>query len=238
MDFFEPFLDLVFPRTCAGCGRPVEGLAERHVCWDCRAAIPVITDPFCSVCGDPVDGEVEHDYVCSFCRDRRPHFDLARSAVRFRGPLKDIIHALKYGHASCLVRDLAPYLAACVRTCYPRVLADAVTFVPLYPRRERERTYNQSALLSRRLAALLGLPYLPSALRRVRDTSTQTHLDSHARRLNVRGAFVAVNERWLRGRQILLVDDVMTTGATVDECARTLKDAGAAGVFVVTVARG
>jgi ComF family protein len=121
---------------------------------------------------------------------------------------------------------------------FDSVSLDGVACVPLYPLRERERTYNQAALLADGLADRLGVPRAPGVLRRVRRTLSQTGFDAGARRQNVRGAFVAEHARWLDGRTILLVDDVMTTGATVCECARMLLQGGAHRVYVATVARG
>jgi ComF family protein len=137
-----------------------------------------------------------------------------------------------------LSRDLADFLEACWRTHFNGADLDAVTFVPLFPRKQRERTYNQSHLLAAELAPRLRCPLLTRCLRRVRYTATQTHLSMDERAANVRGAFAVSDPDWVAGRNLLLVDDVMTTGATVSECARVLKEAGAGRVYVITVARG
>ena len=201
-------------------------------------SLELVVHPFCRQCGDPVDGAVEGEYTCSWCRRTRPNFDAARSAVRYRGGLRRAIHALKYEKAVCLAADLVPLLEACVRTQYARVHFDAVTAVPLYPKRERERSYNQSALLSRGLARALGMQSFSRCLQRVKPTATQTNLTARQRMKNVHNAFAVSNAEWIEGRTLLLVDDVMTTGATVAETSRALKKAGAAGVYVATVARG
>ncbi len=232
----SPLLDVVYPRVCTVCGAPPD--AGGHLCWDCRADLPVIQLPFCSVCGDPVEGRIDHDYVCSWCCSERPAYAMARSALRYRGPVRELLQALKYRGASHLRADLAGYLVACVSAQFPREVFDAVTGVPLHARRERERTYNQSILLARELATRLGAPLEGRCLRRDAATPTQTHLTAAQRRENVRGAFSAPDPEWVHGRRLLLVDDVMTTGATVGECARVLCRAGAASVHVVTVARG
>lgn len=237
MSFVSTLLDIVYPRSCVACGNTT-GEGQGYICWDCESGFDVISMPFCSVCGDPAEGLVEHQYLCSYCQRVRPYFEAARSAVRYRGAVRTILHSLKYGKMTFLVRDLLPFLSACVKTHYSRVCFDGVTFVPLYPRKERERTFNQARLLGGKLARELELPFLPDCLRRTRYTVTQTDLDASKRRANVHGAFAAQNRKWLDGRTLLLVDDVMTTGATVNECSKVLKEAGAAGVFVVTVARG
>ncbi len=230
-------LDIIYPRLCGGCGGVPEGRGM-HLCWDCLREAVFVRDPFCSRCGDPVDGAVHHAFNCSWCRRTRPSFVLARSAVRFCGSMKQVMHAFKYQRACHLAGDLGGLLAGCVRAHYAGVPFDAVAYVPLHPRKGRERSYNQSRLLAVSAARKLGLPVENRCLRRVRITTTQTRLSAEERKANVRGAFSALSPEWIDGRRILLVDDVMTTGATVNECARVLVEAGACCVYVATVARG
>ncbi len=230
-------LDVIYPRVCGGCGGVPEGRGM-HLCWDCLGDAVYVRDPFCSHCGDPVDGAVHHEFTCSWCRRTRPAFALARSAVRFRGTMKQVIHAFKYERGCHLAGDLGGLLAGCVRAHFADLSFDGVTYVPLHPKKGRERSYNQSRLLAVSVARKLGLRVEHRCLRRVRLTSTQTRLSAEERKANVRGAFQAVTPEWIEGRRLLLVDDVMTTGATVNECARVLMQAGAYSVHVVTVARG
>lgn len=232
-----PVLDLLWPRSCEACGKPA-GEAARYLCWDCLSALPVIEAPFCCRCGDPVEGDITRDYICSLCVDRAPAFDRARSAIRFRGGIKDVLHRFKYSQATHVDHDLAVLMHACVRTHYGNECFDAVTFVPLHPAKERTRTYNQARLLAGRLSRMMGVPLARGCLSRVRETGTQTHLNMRERARNVAGAFAVRCPEWVAGRSFLLVDDVMTTGATVAEISRLLKEAGASRVCVVTVARG
>ncbi|MEI8351595.1 MAG: ComF family protein [bacterium] len=233
----EPLLDLFWPRSCEICSRPA-GRAARYLCWDCLASLPVIEPPYCSRCGDPVEGDISRGYVCSLCVDRTPAFDLARSAVRFRGGIKEVLHRFKYSQAVHLARDLATLLQAGIATHYRQERFDAVCFVPLHPARERSRTYNQARLLAGRVARLLELPLACGCLARVRETGTQTRLNLRERARNVHEAFKVDCPEWVRGRNFLLIDDVMTTGATVNEAARVLKRAGCGRVCVMTAARG
>jgi ComF family protein len=237
MQTLKAFLDIVYPRPCACCGARV-GAEGGCVCWDCRARFEYIKDDYCACCGDPVDGVAGNSFLCAACVSRKPAYRQARSVLRHRGGFRDALWAFKYGHACFLAEDFAGLLKGCVDAHFPAVRFDAVTSVPLHPRKERSRTYNQSALLGCALARRLGVPYFGRCLVRERDTSTQTRLSAAARRRNVRGAFGARAEDWIGGRRLLLVDDVMTTGATVDECSRVLCKAGATTVHVVTVARG
>ena len=231
------WLDLLYPRTCPGCGSDA-GPAHGHVCWDCTAGMSWVGDPLCCVCGDPVYGEVGHVYTCAACRQRKPWFDAARSAARYRGPMQTLMQAFKYGHGLYLARDFSRMLQACIGAHWPNLRFDAVCAVPLHPRKQRERTYNQSLLLARHLARQYNTLELSRVLCRIRPTVSQTGLSASVRAANVREAFQTRHKEWIEGRGFLLVDDVMTTGATLNACARVLKKSGARSVHAVTVARG
>lgn len=229
-------LDLVYPRYCAGCGGAT-GDEHDYFCWNCKAELSFISLPYCAVCGNPVSGMVDAEYTCYPCSEKRPAFDQARSVARFRGRLRQLIHDFKYNQAVWLRRDLARLLVSGVSTFFDPAGLDLVAPVPLYPARQRQRSYNQSQLLAENLARHFRIPLKGNLLLRTRPTATQTHLTAEERATNVRGAFRVHDRDRPEGRSILLVDDVMTTGATVGECARVLKAAGAAQVLVITVAR-
>lgn len=231
------FMDLVFPRACAGCGKAV-GEEALYLCWDCLSRIPVIHPPFCSICGNPVDGVIDEVFECSSCSQERPFFDIARSAARYSGVVEALVQDFKYHRATWLTNDLASLMLTCFRTHLPREDIDAVTYIPLYPTKERERSYNQAGLLAQRIAAHFHKALYHNMVHRTRPTRSQTHLTASERTANVKNIFAVKRERALKGLSVLLVDDVMTTGATVNECARVLKGAGARKVVVLTVARG
>jgi len=209
-----------------------------HLCWDCLSDTPRVEPPFCVCCGDPVAGDIQHDYTCFACSRETPQFDFARSAVRYEGAVGEALRSLKYESALWLADDLARLLLACVHAEYSEVEFDFVTPVPLYPPRQRERGFNQSALLGAALARRMGVPYKEKAVRRIRPTTSQTGLTAPQRAANVSGAFRIGLFVRLVGKKVLLVDDVMTTGATVNACAGALRKGGAASVHVVTAARG
>jgi len=230
------FLDMVYPRGCQHCGAPADGM--RFFCWECLADFHYVQPPFCSRCGDPVPGHIDHEYLCVYCSRHAPAFDGARSAVRYEGAAGMAIRAIKYQWATWLIPDLTGLLEACRQAHYDLLRFDGVCYVPLHPVKRRERGFNQAALLAERLARRHRMPLYRGLLRRTRDTGSQTRLTAAQRASNVAGVFEVVRGGRAMGQRLLLIDDVMTTGATVNECARVLKKAGAESVYVLTVARG
>ncbi len=230
-------LDMLYPRSCIGCGAPAPE-TFRHVCWDCWSDAARIEPPFCRLCGDPVAGAVDHGFVCYACAADKPFFDGARSAARYAGVVGEALRMLKYEKALWLAPDMAELLQGCLRAEYPDRKFDLVVPVPLHHVRRRDRGYNQSAVLAAELGRRIGCRSMPGMLRRNRPTTTQTNLTASQRLSNVENAFQSRRANWLAGRRVLLVDDVMTTGATVNACAKALKQGGATSVHVLTVARG
>jgi ComF family protein len=232
-------LDLLFPRLCPLCGE-VSDRAGRLICWTCFARLPLHTvdDAVCRHCGLAPEGRVDGPFLCDGCRQSPPGFERARTAAPFRGGIRAMLHAFKYNGATWLCADLVDWLEGAVRTYYDPAQIDLVLPVPLHASKLRQRSYNQAALLAASLARRLQLEVRPDALRRNWATPTQTRLSAHARRQNVHGAFGVAHPEWVRGRTLLLVDDVMTTGATLDEGSRCLKAAGAWRVWAIAVARG
>lgn len=229
--------DLFFPRTCMGCGGPPDA-GFHYLCWDCLEGTEWLQPPMCSRCGEPVAGRIDGAYACHLCDTVKRHFDLARSASRYDGVVADAIQQLKYAKSLWVVNDLSSFLHACVDSHYDAAPMDWVVPVPLHATRRRTRGFNQAEVLARGLGKLIHKPVLSGALRRIRPTISQTNLTARERPSNVRGAFAVGGSKPLQGSACLLVDDVMTTGATVSECARVLKASGVVRVDVVTVARG
>jgi len=208
------------------------------MCWDCFSDVPKVNPPFCWVCGDPVAGDIQHDYTCFACSRETPAFTHARSAVRYEGAVGLALRELKYNQSLWVVEDLVDLLEAGVKAEYASVELDIVTSVPLFSTRRRERGFNQAALLGSSLARRLKLPFRESLIRRIQPTVSQTGLTASQRTANVCGAFRTGLFMKPTGRRVLLIDDVMTTGATVNACSRALKKGGAVSVHVMTVARG
>ena len=203
----------VWPRRCAGCGDSPTG--SHVLCERCLGAIPRLSLPLCARCL----AREAADPVCA----RHAGFTVW-PAWTYDEHAAVAIEALKYGGRT----DLAPALAAELARVVPASpRLDFVTEVPLHPTRERERGYNQSALLAAEFARLAGVPHLPGVLRRVRATAAQARLGPAARRANLRGAFAARHPGQIAGRRVLVIDDVVTTGATLEAALAALRDAGA-----------
>ena len=237
--WFDAAVGLLYPPACVACETAVSG--GEFLCAACGEEARRIEAPFCRVCSMPFAGEMpEGGFTCSNCLDRRFAFECAVSGWRHTGVVRDVVSRFKYQRQHYLRRPLGRWLAetwetdARLREGPP---VGALVPVPLHARRRRERGFNQAEVLCRSLGRHAGLPVWDT-LRRVRFTETQTHLARNERLENLRGAFaMARRRRPVSGAHLLLVDDVFTTGATVDECARVLRRAGAASVRVLTVAR-
>jgi ComF family protein len=190
----------------------------------------------CRLCAQPVEGWVT-EFVCDQCRARRPAFDAAAAAFRFEGVLRSLLLDFKFNCAFHLRDDFADWLEASVRVRYDPAAIDAVVPVPLTLFRRWDRGYNQCSLLARALAARLDRPVAETAAVRCGHPRRQSDLPAEERWANVEGTFRVRRRELVRGRTILLVDDVMTTGATLSACAQALKEAGAERVWCATLAR-
>lgn len=222
--WWQAVLDLLFPPRCQVCGAP-DGFP---LCGKCWRSFPRLSAPVCQVCGRPLRGPPDLVFTCVRCRHRRDPVRV-RAFGRYEGRLRDAVHALKYRGRLALAEPLGRGLAEVVAADPVLSSADAAVPVPLHPRRHARRGFNQAEELAR----YLGRP-VRTALVRVRDTPSQTELDEDERRRNVRGAFAVRGS--VRGLRVVLVDDVVTTGSTLAECAAVLRAAGAAHVGAVAVA--
>jgi ComF family protein len=228
---------LLYPPHCVGCGVKQE---NAWLCAGCDAGVKRLDGPKCAVCSRPFDGALDV-FECPNCRGEALHMDFAVSVVRAQGLARDLIHRFKYGREFTLRRVLGDWLAEALDE--PRLAASlaredvVLAPVPLHPARLRERKFNQSEALAEWVARRRGLR-VERPLRRVRHTTTQTHFDRRQRMRNLREAFALRHNARVTDKSFLLVDDVLTTGSTLDECARVLLEGGASSVRAITIARG
>jgi competence protein ComFC len=231
-------LGFLYPEACQLCGEERAGADDGFVGARCRSGVHFIQPPFCQRCGLPYEGELTGPFECANCRDMELYFSSARSAVAARGAALEAIHRYKYWRALWFEPFLAGLL---IRRAGPELERDRwdwIVPVPLHATKQRQREFNQAERLALRLGAATRIPVRPRLLQRVEPTRTQTLLTREQRAANVRRAFTLRDRIPLRGRRIVVVDDVFTTGATTSACARVLRAAGADEVCVWTVARG
>ena len=226
-------LDLLFPAVCPLCDTRLGAGRRDPVCGACWESFERLTPPFCAVCGAPTPSPGAST-PCTTCRQTAPAFDYARAAASYGGAARDAVHALKFGGRRSLARPLGDLI---YETCGDALsdAPEALVPVPLGRARERARGFNQAALLAERLGERLGVRVRPRWLVRLRATAPQSDLTAAERHANVAGAFAAAPA--VAGRHVVLIDDVITTGATVGDCARALHMAGARRVGVLAVAR-
>lgn len=218
-------LDLLFPPRCVSCKR-----RGAWFCARCRSSMNLIVPPFCDRCGQ----SVASGRLCDACRRRAPAIDGLRAVAYLDGGLRQAIHALKYNGVRALAQPLGEVLSEGYRRY--ALQADLIVPVPLHSARHSQRGFNQSLLLARELAVRVACPLDGNNLQRVRDTRSQVGLTARDRHSNVQGAF-AWQGAPLQGQRVLLIDDVCTTGATMEACAAALCAAGAASVWGLALAR-
>jgi competence protein ComFC len=230
--------DLVFPRSCEHCGGLVEdGSSWSFLCDDCVRRLDWIHPPFCDTCGHPYPG-IEVSRRCEHCEELSPLFSAGRCCILHRAVGGTLVRGLKYGRAEYLLTDLREVVRR-LEHVHAHVEGAVLVPVPLHPVRERERGFNQSARLAEAWSGVLPVIGWEELLRRTGWTGTQTRLAREERRHNVRGAFAPRPGAEVRpDLTYVVVDDVFTTGSTINECCRVLREAGARSLKVLTLAHG
>jgi competence protein ComFC len=231
-------LNLVYPAVCQICREQRATKAESYLCTSCCRKLRPIEPPFCAKCGTPFEGEIGGTFECSECKDVDLKFDSARAAVRVDAFMLDVVHKYKYARWMWFEKFLGELL---VRVAAPELRKerwDLIVPVPLHSMKKREREFNQADRLAKYLSRAIGVPMNTSILKRIAPTQSQTHLTRAERAENVKKAFALRAPVDLKGMHIVLIDDILTTGATTSACAGILRKAGAAKIQVWTVARG
>lgn len=227
--------DLFFPPKCASCAQPLRD-SDPPFCASCQKGTHAVSSPLCPACGDPLGVGSQRDSLCGDCLTASRPFRLSRSLFLYEGPVREAIHRLKYQKGE----NVAPALAIAMKEFLSQEgmgAFDVMVPIPLHPNRLRERRFNPAQLLARGISRHLNIPCDPHSLQRIRETPPQVGLPRRERLQNVKGAFKAASKGCFRGRRVLLIDDVWTTGATSEACARALRQGGAKSVDVLTFSR-
>jgi ComF family protein len=231
---------VLLPAPCRICQEPLTAASSIPICLECLSSFQRLADPLCQCCGRPlISGVPAHaqQALCHACRRGVYSFHLARSHAAYNDPMMKAITLMKYEQVTRLGNWFAARLAERVAENAEALAADVVVPVPLHPLRQRERGYNQAELIARPLAKRLGIPLRTYLLVRTKPRPAQHRLTRHERWQTVRGAFATRSDAQVDKLRVLLIDDVFTTGATLDSCSRTLLEAGASRVIGLTVAR-
>ena len=245
-EWLTALLDLVFPPLCPVCRAGLADGRRDPLCGACWQGVERLSRPWCRVCGLPFPRQIgagettrvgHAEHRCGQCRRRPPAFSYARSAAHYGDVTREALHAFKFGGRRALANPLGDLLVELGPSILPVPGPDLLLPIPLHPRRERERGFNQSLLLARRLGRGWDVPVRADVIARRVGTQPQTALNAEDRRKNVRGAFALRRPEAVVGRHVVLVDDILTTGSTAASCAACLRAAGAATVGVLTVAR-
>lgn len=228
-------LDFLLPPLCFGCGCEVE--VQGGLCPSCWAELRFITNPYCASCGLPFAHDMPEGVLCASCHSKKPRFEAARAAIAYDSQSRPLVLAFKHGGRTEGLKTMAKWLKSAAGDFLDEV--DLIVPVPIHRVRLLTRTFNQSALMTSALADLTGLAADPFILEKIRNTKSQGGLSRLQREQNVRAAFRVAPGRAqeIRGKTLLLVDDVLTTGATVENCTLALQKAGARSIYVLTLAR-
>lgn len=232
---FEFLSEILYPQNikCVFCGKDLPKKVPTNTCPDCLENLPFAQQTkTCLKCGDKVLSLAE---FCDICQSKNRHFDQARAPFFYEEPISFAIKKFKYENAKYLFKPLATYMA---NTYYQSEFnPDFIVFVPMFEKKERQRGYNQSFLLAKNLSDIVGVQVLQNYLIKIKKTKKQVELAFEDRTKNLKDAFKVTDKAKIKDKTILLIDDVLTSGATADECAKVLKKAGAKKVLVLTLAR-
>lgn len=230
--------NLIYPNYCLACGNPVEtSQGKDPVCAACQIKIQKNLPPFCAACGRHLDEEAIRRNSCPHCLNEKFYFDRAFSPCTYTGIIKKLIHEFKYNGKEYLKKPLGSMMNAFIQEYrLPIEHLDFIVAVPLHKSRQREREFNQAQLLGQQVAGEFKKDLLNDILIRSKPTKTQTELTQEERRRNVEGSFLVSKPDLIKGANLLLIDDVLTTGATSSQAAKSLKNAGARMVLLMTLA--
>jgi ComF family protein len=235
MKFPSVLFQFLLPPQCPCCEKFLEG-DQQGFCSNCLSEIHWIEPPFCSICGIPFISKEVETHPCGACVTHKKYFSMARASGTYEGSLQKAIHDWKYAGKTHLTPFFAEWMAEGLNRYWEPGSLDLLIPVPLYPQRLRKRGFNQALLLVKELSRHIEIPYQKTILQKKKPTIPQVNLSGIEREKGLRGAFHVIGEEALEGKTVLLIDDVYTTGATVNECSKVLLKGGAKKVDVLTLA--
>ncbi len=237
-DLTDSMLAIFFPAVCHLCEKPLGDPTDANICGNCRDSIKKIPEPFCHICGLPVSGlsTREHAPICGRCLSDSPAYGRARCAALHEDALRDAVLRFKYGKRMYIAKALAEILFECFQRHFQVQGFDLIIPIPIHRKRLRARGFNQSLLLAHRLSSHTGVRMARDLLQKTVDTPPQVRLGRKERITNIKGSFGVSDPHRITGSKILLIDDVLTTGATIGAAAQTLKRAKAARVDAMVLA--
>ncbi|MDI9476257.1 MAG: ComF family protein [Natronincolaceae bacterium] len=235
-EYTNAFLDLIYPSKtiCYICGGTLEENAKYSLCSNCYNNLPFIPEHHCTKCSTPLR-MIEDGPICRQCKDTNYYFDRAISIAEYKKDVKTLIYKLKYSGHTYLATTIGCIMADKLKQ--EGIETDIIIPVPLYKRKEKERGFNQAILISKYMAEKTNMPLNIDAFIRIKNTKVMHNLSRRERLENVKGAFKVINRGTIANKDVLLVDDIFTTGSTVNSCSKELTDNGAKSVTVLTFAR-
>ena len=226
------FLNLIFPPRCVFCGQIMPPHTDFLVCSQCEDNLPYASGHLCKICGTHID-MVYGNNICYECRHTKRYFDRAVAPFFYEGLVKNAIIKFKFSGAAANKKVFSKYMIEMIRE-FDKI--DCILFTPISGKRHRQRGYNQSELLAEDIIKQLSEIPMYNILRKIKETKPQSKLPKKDRRNNVKDAYIVTGSEKIKDKQVLLIDDVLTTGSTVNECAKVLKKSGAKKVYVLTLA--
>lgn len=237
-NYLHAFLDIFYPRTCSHCNHNLNNSLEFYICSNCRGQISYITGNQCIRCGTALGPHtiITGKKGCTVCREKSLYFDAVTSITYYEGVVKTLLHKFKYARQKFLSAILIDIILRDKRLYDIVPNVDMIIPVPLHWLKKMRRGFNQSELLSQGVQKLFLKPISRNNLCRIKNTVSQTRLSKNQRQINVRNAFFIKRPELLKGKRILLIDDVLTTGVTASECSKKLKEAGVQSVHLLILA--
>ncbi len=223
---------IFFQNGCIVCGRATTSM----ICADCSNSIRYVQEPFCTRCGKPFTSDSGISHICYDCIKGKNKFTMSRAAFEYNGAIVKLIHRFKFGDQVNVLSFFSDEIFKLYQVHYSTESINAIIPVPLSLRRLKHRSYNQTQLLAAQLSKKLSIPVFPQVLEKIKETPPQSRLSAEKRQENVKDAYKVTDRVSLKGKKVLLIDDVITTGATVNACTKALMRAGIKQVYVVAIA--